>query len=321
MSTALHELFTGVLDYAGLFPPAKLPLPAACANFLAYRNEPESWMLGRFICPAQKLLDLEPLLAATPDSCFAVSALGSGGKTLKESLEGMMSDFNAILGFRATHKRRVVVDAYEVKLHPELLRSGKGRDLSAVVHGPETILARDDPRFAWYFELEPGPDWPQQADRLGAVLVEDRQRRKGLKLRTGGLDAAAFPSPEVVATAIDIARRHEVPLKFTAGLHHPFRHFDATVQSEAHGFLNVFTAGVLAHGRRLDVATLTTLLTDTDPSNFHFDDTGLRWRDHDASVTEIREARKGLVHGFGSCSFDEPRDDLRKLGLLPARES
>src|SRR5262249_16953334 len=81
------------------------------------------------------------------------------------------------------------------------------------------------------------------------------------------------------------------------------------------------TAGVLAHTRQLDVATITALLADTEPGNFHFDDTGLRWRDHDASVAEIREARQGLVHGFGSCSFDEPRDDLRKLGLLPTRES
>src|SRR5205823_4525672 len=103
--------------------------------------------------PGTKLLDLEPLLAGSPDSCFAVSALGGGGKTVKEFLENLASDLNAILGFREAHKRRVVIDAYEVKLAPDLVQPGREADLAAVAHGTEMIVARHDSHFAWYFEL------------------------------------------------------------------------------------------------------------------------------------------------------------------------
>ena len=34
MHASLRALLEGVIDYAGLFPPAKLPLPEALANYL-----------------------------------------------------------------------------------------------------------------------------------------------------------------------------------------------------------------------------------------------------------------------------------------------
>ena len=42
-----------------------------------------------------------------------------------------------------------------------------------------------------------------------------------------------------------------------------------------------------------------------------------RWRDRTASAPEVERAR-GLFVAFGSCSFDEPVDDLVRLGLLAA---
>ena len=70
------------------------------------------------------------------------------------------------------------------------------------------------------------------------------------KLRCGGLEAAAFPSPEQVAFTLDTCRSAGVPLKFTAGLHHPLRHLDPGLQTPMHGFVNVLAAGALAHARR-----------------------------------------------------------------------
>src|SRR5262245_43732505 len=52
MSASLRALLTGAIDYAGMFPPAKLPLEEAFRNYLQYRESPDAWMLGRFICPA-----------------------------------------------------------------------------------------------------------------------------------------------------------------------------------------------------------------------------------------------------------------------------
>jgi hypothetical protein len=51
---SLRALMAGAIDYAGLFPPAKLPMDQAIRNYARYRQEPESWMLGRFVCPAAR---------------------------------------------------------------------------------------------------------------------------------------------------------------------------------------------------------------------------------------------------------------------------
>jgi hypothetical protein len=73
---------------------------------------------------------------------------------------------------------------------------------------------------------------------------------------------------------------------------------------------------VLAHARGLDGAEVREIIEEEDAGSFAFTDDGLRWRNHRASVDEIELARRSAVVSFGSCSFDEPRDDLRALGLL-----
>src|SRR6059036_759013 len=59
MLPSVRAFLAGVIDYAGLFPPAQLPLDQAIRNYARYRREPESWMLGRFVCPVARLSELE----------------------------------------------------------------------------------------------------------------------------------------------------------------------------------------------------------------------------------------------------------------------
>src|SRR5205823_2656636 len=153
-----------------------------------------------------------------------------------------------------------------------------------------------------FYEIEVVPEWTVRVNTLTRVLCEDPLRRQGLKVRTGGLNAAAFPPPEDVAFAVAACRDARVPLKFTAGLHHPVRHFNAGVQTKMHGFLNVFGAGVLAHARGLSEDQIVEIIADQDARNFAFDDAGFRWKDWRASVEEIAAARRELVTSFGSCS-------------------
>jgi len=56
--SALRELMTGLIDYAGLFPPAALEMDAAVRNYEAYLRGPDAWALGRFVVPAARLEDL-----------------------------------------------------------------------------------------------------------------------------------------------------------------------------------------------------------------------------------------------------------------------
>jgi hypothetical protein len=68
MSDALHALIEGLIDYAGLFPPAALEMPAAVHNYEKYLEGEYAWALGRFIVPAARLGEV--------DTSFKVSVLG-----------------------------------------------------------------------------------------------------------------------------------------------------------------------------------------------------------------------------------------------------
>jgi hypothetical protein len=320
MSTSLRALLSGILDYAGLFPPAKLPLDEAIRNYARYRQEPENWMLGRFILPAARLAELDAFadlfLQGPP---FVFSVLGRSGSSPDDFLAGVGADLEAVSAFRERHGSSVVVDVYESKLPEQVnywLSADKVRNLILACS-----MVLDPQRTADlmpYFECGFGPDWRESLPlTLNGIagFTQDFGRPAGFKLRCGGLDAAAFPSPERVAFVLGACRDAGVPLKFTAGLHHPIRRFDASVGTKMHGFLNVLDAGVLAHARRLTEEQLILLLEEGDPKQFFFEEE-FRWRDWCASTEEIRTVRRSGLISFGSCSFDEPRDDLRALGWL-----
>ena len=57
--SVIHKLFGEIVDYAGLFPPAKLPLEEVVANYARYIESDEAWMLARLIVPAGRLSELE----------------------------------------------------------------------------------------------------------------------------------------------------------------------------------------------------------------------------------------------------------------------
>ncbi len=326
MSPSLRALLTGIIDYAGLFPPAKLPLDEAIRNYARYHTEPESWMLGRFICPASRLMELAPyhdeLFQAGPP--VSLSALGRGGNSLNDFITGEVADLEAIAAFRQRYGGRLIV-AFETRVPPQLIEGHLETISPHWVAGSEAQARRLAPeRLSVYFETGLGPDWRASLSRTVAALAGyngvlaqlfPTWGRLGFKLRCGGLEASAFPSAEQVAGTLAVCRDAGVPLKCTAGLHHPIRRYDRDVQATMHGFLNVFGAGVLAHARGLSAEQLRPIIEEEDPAAFRFDETGFQWRDVRASVAEIAAARQQVI-GFGSCSFDEPRDDLRALGLL-----
>jgi hypothetical protein len=325
MAPGLRALLDGILDYAGLFPPARLPVDQAIRNYAGYRQGPDGWMLGRFVCPASRLAELaafrDELFASGPP--FAFSVLPRPGESAAHFLTGLRADLEAVAAFTKHHGDHVVVDMAEFRLPMSTPSTGDVRDL---LEATGRLLAGHGPPVVQLFvELPPGSDWwPATTAVVAALAFHNacttparlRGSLVGLKLRCGGLEPAAVPSPEQLAYTITACRDAGVALKFTAGLHHPFRHFDAGTRTVAHGFLNVFTAGVLAHARGLGTADVRRLIEDDAAGHFVFDAQGLRWQDHRATTAEIAAARRSAVTSFGSCSFDEPRDDLRALGLL-----
>jgi hypothetical protein len=138
----------------------------------------------------------------------------------------------------------------------------------------------------------------------------------GFKIRTGGVDTAAFPSISHLSTAIFECISVNVPLKTTAGLHHPIRYYNESVKTKMHGFLNVFGAALLAAENKLEQKDIQEILSDENMNHFIFEENYFIWRNYKISSTSIQRLRKSLGISFGSCSFDEPREDLKAMGLL-----
>ena len=108
---SLQTLLAGAIDYAGLFPPAKLDMDTAVKNYAAYRRGHRAWALGRFIVPAGWLTEFEKAFAKISDpqvGRWRLSALL--GPNFKD-------DVAAIEGFnRGLARAGALVDAIEVKV-------------------------------------------------------------------------------------------------------------------------------------------------------------------------------------------------------------
>lgn len=314
MEPSLRTLLDGVLDYAGMFPPAELPLNAAIENYLDYLHDRDAWMLGRFIVPAKALDELTPyhqrLSGFSPRA--KVIALGRGGADAASLCDALRADLAAMSLMHQALDGRVPVDVLETRVPAALLSDATFlRTITSLQAGapmPVTL----------YLEAQPEGANPQDSllraiEALAEALANGIQTRTGFKLRCGGVVAGAFPSVDLVASVIAACRDGQVPLKCTAGLHHPIRRFHESVGTEMHGFINVLAAGVFAHALGTESKLLALVLADEEAEAFHIEGNALAWRGLRVTTPQIAAARQALMIGFGSCSVEEPREDLQAL--------
>ncbi|MCB8953549.1 MAG: hypothetical protein H6650_16200 [Ardenticatenales bacterium] len=305
VNLSLYAFMAGLIDYAGIFPPANLPLNAALANYATYVRHPDRWMLARFILPAARLRQLTPdqIAPFDADHPLALSLLGSGGD---DFLAGVRADLDALAALRRQYGARVTGDAYEVRLPA-------AADLSGLLTAVGAPLQEAGLRP--FYEIPFDATWESRLRPTAWRIATHNNHfraQAGFKLRCGGVTADAFPAVTQVAAAIVACRDAGIPLKATAGLHHPFRHFSADVNTHMHGFVNLFGAAILAHVYHLRADEIAPILADENPANFTFTDAHFAWGDLSASVLEIDALRAATLISYGSCSFDEPRQDLQQ---------
>ena len=295
----VRALLHHIVDYAGLFPPAKLDMDTVASSYATHLNGPHAWMLDRVIVPVARFAEFETaardhLPRGAEDEPWHVSAL-----TRPAGVAGLAEDLDAIARFNKAHAEPdnglAVVDAIELRA------DSVGAVEAALDVMPDEIMP--------YFEFPAGDDPRGMIAALAGVDA-------AAKIRTGGVTPDLFPSPEIVARFIAACGSAEVPFKATAGLHHPVRHRDETVGADAFGFLNVFVAGALAFLRGHDAEALLDVLTETSAEAFQFGPAALVYGDERLDATEVEDARLVFAVSFGSCSFTEPIEDLQTLGLI-----
>jgi hypothetical protein len=82
-----------------------------------------------------------------------------------------------------------------------------------------------------------------------------------------------------------------------------------------HGFVNFLIAATAAYEGAKE-AEIGEILNESERGNFNTDVERLRWRERSFSSEAIGEMRDGFAIGFGSCSFDEPMEEMRAMGWI-----
>lgn len=284
-------LLAGVVDYAGLFPPAALSMRAAAAEYQAALASPDAWMLGRFVVTAARLTELADALAALPGprTDWRISAIVR---------DNAADDWTSIAAFNRDRTRHHAhVDTAESK--PQTLE------------GIDWLAAHRTEGLDVYVEIAPGPD-------VATWLARVADRGLRAKMRTGGLTAEAFPAADALAACLAAVVASGVPFKVTAGLHHAVRGtyrltYDTdAAQAPMYGYLNVLLAATTLRAGR-PVAVAEALLRRTDAASLVFAASDVRWGDDVFSVSLLRETRARHLVSVGSCSFCEPAEELGAL--------
>src|SRR5262249_22286233 len=263
----------------------------------------DAWMLGAFVLPIEQFNATKQILSQF-DSQHPLRVAALGPKTASaDAFLDALEDADAALRSLSRHN----VDLVSIS-HLEMFLPN---DVDIASLKEARSIVGDLPVF-W----EAPPDRAEQTIALLAEFNSDADSPTfGYKLRTGGVTADAFPTSMQIAKALVTPDTHQVPLKFTAGLHHPLRQYRKEVETKMHGFLNVLGAAVLAAEHRWDASQTAIMLDEENADSFSFTDDFFAWREWQLDTKRLQYRRRFVV-SFGSCSFDEPRDDLRALNLL-----
>lgn len=298
---SIRIILQSAIDYAGLFPPAALNMSEAAREYASGRSGDFAWAMGRFVLPASRLAELEAdaggfLPRGGASLPWRLSILG--GADLNRDL-GLVREFNQ-RHYAGSDSGAAVIDAMETRVR--------------TAHEVHQAAGSASSRLESYFEVPLTEDMP--------ALIATIARIGGrAKVRTGGSSAEQFPSAARLARFVHLCTEAGIPFKATAGLHHPFRTArrrgsDAVSRTGMmHGFLNLMLAAAFARaGAGKDM--LEKVLEDAAVEAFSFDDQGVSWRGEGLTVGQLLDARQHSLISFGSCSLQEPWDDLKALNLL-----
>jgi len=282
-ATAIDALMRHAIDYAGVFPPARLSVTDALAEYVRVRDGTFGWVLGPFVVSSDHLSELSP--AVVRDIPLSV-----------------------------------VVRQPSVETMATFLRDADGLNVASVEIPPTRV--DDVPAIAAvaarstrvFFETARGDDLDASLDAVAAAGA-------CAKIRTGGIISDAFPTAESIDRFFRSCRVRRVVCKATAGLHHavagryPLTYEPGCPSALMFGFLTVSAAAALVcmDAPKDDVIAV---LSESHAGAITVDADGLRWRDYRVSTSDVEAMRRTLFSSFGSCSAQEPIDDLQRMRLL-----
>ena len=281
VTTKDEIMLEGIIDYAGLYPPASLDMQSVVNNWSLFLQSEDSWMLARLVIPVSRIDEFKEcskdLLPNSDEEMWQLSMLlppaSDGGfkEAIQKTIDFNISDIGAVANvveFKAS-------TASEIDTALELLHD----------------------------DLFPFIELPIQEDPRGLITCLSGAIA-GAKVRTGGIKSELYPSSTALALFIHSCAVAGQVFKATAGMHHPCQNKNESVGVNEFGFLSVLQATAAASVHEASVAEVEEILTLPTPDVSMFSD------------RELEQVRAELFNSIGACSFDDPRKDLREMGLL-----
>lgn len=297
---AVRTLLSGIVDYAGLFPPASLSMAEAVREYANQRASRHHWMLARLVVPVSRLVELRDEAAAVrgehPDdeAAWELSLVAT---------DDTAADAEALRRLQAAQQgaaRPLRIASIETK-------AARVEDVERMLHPLREFVPE------LYVEVPLDGDLDALVAAIGAAGAR-------AKARLGGVTPQAIPPADRVVRFLATCVRQDVPLKLTAGMHQPIRSERAltyapdSLRAPMHGFLNVFLAVALLRAGGSEEEAIA-LVEETDPAAFSAADDAVCWRRRRFDEVTLGSLRR-LATSFGSCSFREPVEGLEELGFL-----
>lgn len=294
MSAAVAALLSGLIDYAGLFPPAGLAMGPAVAAYAAHRRGADGWILARFVVPIARLGEFETALAS-----LAPAERGDGEWVLSGLLGAdVAGDARLAEAFNQRHRGAAAIRSVEVRV--------------------DSVAQIQAARLTVPSSIELFCEVPLRGD-LRWLLAAIRATGGRAKVRTGGVTPSDIPAPDAVLRFLEGCAAIRLPFKATAGLHHairgeqPLTYEVGSPRGTLFGYLNLLlAAAALWDGRSR--AEAQRLLAEQDTDGLVLNDESVEWGGSRFPADALARARREFLLSVGSCSFDEPVGEIRALG-------
>lgn len=300
----LDVLLSELFDYAGMFPPAALSFESAARESTALRSSlKRPWLVGNDLVLdtkwAQELASKRPQewgYSRTPSICLLAT----------EAPASVLTTCDDLLMKREGNPSRYSIASLEARCTAASLQETI-ESFTEYCSKHRIILA-----------LEPdlsGAHWRSELDACLRHITQDSAKMDtlALKVRCNGDTAITREKAPII---IEEATASGVHLKLTGGLHHPI--VEAERYGNTFGFLTIAAAVMFrrALGTRFTVDHCARLLSSDSVASLSFGET-IRFEELEISNIDLVKAKNSALFAIGTCSLQEPDEDLMRFFNRP----
>lgn len=319
---SLNIFMRSLLDYAGLFPPESLNLQDSIINYINYQNHNQKNWLGKFILPANKIIETTSILSnknifSTIKNKIPLSIILTGCEKLDEFYNVLIQDIKNIENLENQFNEVIKIDSFEILPSKEIINTSHLNSFHKFTSHLNENLPEPLKKIELYCELPLTDNFflEKKEEYLKNIKINNEIKdniKLSLKLRTGGITPKQIPNSKDIAETIYLSSKYKIPLKATAGLHVPVPNNNPHVGAKLHGFLNVFSCMFFCYNEEsINVKEMINILSSYSYPDFKFSNSGLQIDNYFISNNKLEELKIKYVKSFGTCSFEEPIQHLQ----------